>query len=1099
MESEVAEGRVWTFVLWGWMYKCLGKSRSATYQEMELAANPRCLLPEGLFKLPCDLIRDSETATRMLELCEDESWHEEAAKYILDDRENSAADDFWRLIIWLHRRTKNLDLDAKLKGCLEAATMSEDQALTFRIAALSVMNIIFALLDAKIETLVLAAIATFGILLPWAEAEIIISLKGCCGKSLNRLVSGLGRPDLLRLAYQRPGGARAVTFVLAEILKLWQPEMTPSLFKSNVDFKERLSGAFDASTPKQREMEWAMHKIHILRAASAQLPTMVSKFVDPNPVKDNAKTDFPVNYAQSIADICRGVAANAPLKTSSLMAVQDAVQAMLRWATAVVATQNENPALMLSTDDLCLSYHSTVLAATLEALGPLDLRRVRARKPLQKGLARRCLGALLRVLGLLIQAPELENVMDAFCQTLDALRGAGGLLSESSLTGIPKWAEMQQVVCLLETLCLSIDQGKRQGISPHSRITSADTTVSDKLMWCCAELLRCIMMGLIDWSYGMPPLDLSCEDWNGVTLLIELKHIAEAWTRTAQWMYVYDHFHNTAPPNSPIRAVVAHAMDGLSQTERKLEEALTLLIMTAHLRGIGRQDLLKAAYESGFMYQLGIRIAAPEPNYREGINKNFPAVLPISCVRQQIVETVLWLIPAAIETDQRSGSEEERTHNRAVHLTVHLLDCICVACQRLSPGPAGEYEAVRLLHRVILAVANVFSVMHPVLGTTLCQSPKFVPALLGIMKTWLPCTDPTTGLPFTKVTEDICAVLLMMIQLQPKLTLQALGRDGRMPWFGVAKEILNWPADRLKPVQGSVHRVSTAVLDAEMAQGTSARIEAGLMAKEYRDAVAQADAAMAELLAEEAASSKPKTTQSKQAAKKARRKAAAAAAAAAAPPGSATHAAASEPSDTTAASAQAEAAGTTSSRQEQKAPAGTAAQDQGGTASWHQAEGAASPAAAGSEKLAQSAAKGSGTASGGKKSSKKQAALAAARDAGGGSNGKQPVPKAAKGADARSDSKAPARTAATGTSAAAGGSQAGQQAAMPEDWMLCPITKGVMRDPVVCSDGHSYERAAVEGWLSSHTTSYVTGDPLPALDFVPNLALRNRLRSLAMY
>lgn len=101
--------------------------------------------------------------------------------------------------------------------------MSEDQALTFRIAALSVMNIIFALLDAKIETLVLAAIATFGILLPWAEAEIIISLKGCCGKSLNRLVSGLGRPDLLRLAYQRPGGARAVTFVLAEILKLWQP------------------------------------------------------------------------------------------------------------------------------------------------------------------------------------------------------------------------------------------------------------------------------------------------------------------------------------------------------------------------------------------------------------------------------------------------------------------------------------------------------------------------------------------------------------------------------------------------------------------------------------------------------------------------------------------------------------------------------------------------------------------------------------------------------------------------------------------------------------------------------------------------------------
>lgn len=58
--------------------------------------------------------------------------------------------------------------------------------------------------------------------------------------------------------------------------------------------------------------------------------------------------------------------------------------------------------------------------------------------------------------------------------------------------------------------------------------------------------------------------------------------------------------------------------------------------------GIGRQDLLKAAYESGFMYQLGIRIAAPEPNYREGINKNFPAVLPISCVRQQVSAAFRW-------------------------------------------------------------------------------------------------------------------------------------------------------------------------------------------------------------------------------------------------------------------------------------------------------------------------------------------------------------------------------------------------------------------------------------------------------------------------
>jgi hypothetical protein len=33
------------------------------------------------------------------------------------------------------------------------------------------------------------------------------------------------------------------------------------------------------------------------------------------------------------------------------------------------------------------------------------------------------------------------------------------------------------------------------------------------------------------------------------------------------------------------------------------------------------------------------------------------------------------------------------------------------------------------------------------------------------------------------------------------------------------------------------------------------------------------------------------------------------------------------------------------------------------------------------------------------------------------------------------------------------------------DWALCPITQAVMADPVVVSDGHSYERAAIETWM----------------------------------
>ena len=50
-----------------------------------------------------------------------------------------------------------------------------------------------------------------------------------------------------------------------------------------------------------------------------------------------------------------------------------------------------------------------------------------------------------------------------------------------------------------------------------------------------------------------------------------------------------------------------------------------------------------------------------------------------------------------------------------------------------------------------------------------------------------------------------------------------------------------------------------------------------------------------------------------------------------------------------------------------------------------------------------------------------------------------------------------------------------------------------MRDPVTCSDGHSYERAHIELWLRSHTTSPVTGADLPELTLLPNHALRNSI------
>ena len=41
---------------------------------------------------------------------------------------------------------------------------------------------------------------------------------------------------------------------------------------------------------------------------------------------------------------------------------------------------------------------------------------------------------------------------------------------------------------------------------------------------------------------------------------------------------------------------------------------------------------------------------------------------------------------------------------------------------------------------------------------------------------------------------------------------------------------------------------------------------------------------------------------------------------------------------------------------------------------------------------------------------------------------------------------------------------------------VCPITHMCMREPVVAADGHTYERAAIERWLRTSTTSPMTNE-----------------------
>ena len=60
----------------------------------------------------------------------------------------------------------------------------------------------------------------------------------------------------------------------------------------------------------------------------------------------------------------------------------------------------------------------------------------------------------------------------------------------------------------------------------------------------------------------------------------------------------------------------------------------------------------------------------------------------------------------------------------------------------------------------------------------------------------------------------------------------------------------------------------------------------------------------------------------------------------------------------------------------------------------------------------------------------------------------------------------------------------------------CPISQSIMIDPVICADGHTYERKNIEKWLRDHSTSPNTNEVLPYKQLVPNLSLRNVIQLL---
>ena len=58
---------------------------------------------------------------------------------------------------------------------------------------------------------------------------------------------------------------------------------------------------------------------------------------------------------------------------------------------------------------------------------------------------------------------------------------------------------------------------------------------------------------------------------------------------------------------------------------------------------------------------------------------------------------------------------------------------------------------------------------------------------------------------------------------------------------------------------------------------------------------------------------------------------------------------------------------------------------------------------------------------------------------------------------------------------------------------ICPITQECMTSPVIGSDGHSYEEAAIRQWLISNSRSPMTREHMSATSLRPNHALRNSI------
>jgi serine/threonine protein kinase len=61
----------------------------------------------------------------------------------------------------------------------------------------------------------------------------------------------------------------------------------------------------------------------------------------------------------------------------------------------------------------------------------------------------------------------------------------------------------------------------------------------------------------------------------------------------------------------------------------------------------------------------------------------------------------------------------------------------------------------------------------------------------------------------------------------------------------------------------------------------------------------------------------------------------------------------------------------------------------------------------------------------------------------------------------------------------------------------CPLSREIMRDPVMCADGHAYDRSSIEFWFErGKRSSPKTRAPLSNLSLTPNKDLRTSIEEM---